>query len=565
MGLALSLTSCDLDKVPLAALSPETYFSNEEELRLYSNKFYEDIVPSASSVYSDLGDAIMVTPINTDISGQRVVPASGGGWSWSALRRINYLLENSHQTPDVAVRNQYDALAKFFRAYFYFEKMKRFGDVPWFNEVLGSDDERLYKPRDSRVLIADSIMRDLDYAIEFLPTDKDVYRVNKWTALALKSRAALFEGTFRKYHGIDGAETYLNLCVEASEALIDNGGYSLYTSGAQPYRDLFANSDAMGQEVILARDYDEGLNLIHNVQNFSNSSTLGRPGLTRHFVNTYLTSSGGRYTDLPNYGTQEFVQEMQNRDPRLAQTIRTPGYTRIGGGVAAPNLSFSVTGYHLVKYSMEARRDAYNMSVSDIPLFRIAETYLNFAEAKAELGTLTQPDVNKSVNLLRARVNMPALNVEQANANPDPYLSSEDTGFPNVSDGNRGVILEIRRERGVELVMEGHRYYDIMRWKVGKLFEKPFLGMYFSRLGNFDLDGNGTMDLCLYEGTASGCSANLSLEVGQDIVLSEGNRGHVIVHGNINRVFDEGRDYFYPIPTEEINLSNGNLAQNPRW
>src|SRR5690606_19613126 len=251
--------------------------------------------PSASSVYNDRADVIISTPLNTEISGQRTVPATGGGWEWDALRRINYLLENSHQTADAAVRNQYDAVAKFFRAYFYFEKVKRFGDVPWFNEVLGSDDERLYKPRDSRTLVADSIMRDLDFAIEYLPTTKDVYRINKWTALALKSRAALFEGTFRKYHGIEGAEAYLNLCVQASEELIDNGGYSLYTTGAQPYRDLFATPNARGQEIILARDYDKGLNLVHSVQNATNSSTMGRPGLSKSFVNTYLTTGGLRF------------------------------------------------------------------------------------------------------------------------------------------------------------------------------------------------------------------------------------------------------------------------------
>lgn len=569
-GLIVSLVSCDLDKVPLATLSPETYFSNEEELRLYSNKFYEDVLPEAADIYNDRADVIISTPLNTEISGQRTVPATGGGWGWEALRRINYLLQNSHQTDDIAVRNEYDALAKFFRAYFYFEKMKRFGDVPWFNEVLGSDDERLFKPRDSRTLIADSIMQDLDFAIEYLPTTKDVYRVNKWTALALKSRVGLFEGTFRKYHGMADAEKYLNACVAASEELIDNGGYTLYTSGSTPYRDLFATPDARSQEIILARHYDQGLNLTHSVQNATNASTLGRPGLSKSFVNTYLTTGGLRFTDQPNYNTREFVQEMQNRDPRLAQTIRTPGYTRIGGGAAAPNLSFTVTGYHLIKYTMEQIYDAYDASVNDMPLFRIAETYLNFAEAKAELSTLTQSDLNKSVNLLRARVGMPALNLEQANTNPDSYLLNENTGFPNVSEKNTqytGVILEIRRERGIELVMEGHRYYDIMRWKAGKLFEKPFLGMYFSRLGDFDLDGNGTIDLCLYQGTRPGSSASLFMEVGQDIVLSEGTRGHVVAHGNINRKFDEveGKDYLYPIPSEEINLSNGTLKQNPRW
>jgi hypothetical protein len=464
------------------------------------------------------------------------------------------------------VRNQYDGLAKFFRAYFYFEKLKRFGEVPWFNTVLGSDDELLFKPRDTRDLIADSIIQDLDFAIAHLPETKDVYRVSKWTALALKSRACLFEGTFRKYHGLPDADKYLTSCAEASEQLIDNGGYSLYKTGLTPYQDIFASTKANGQEVILARDYDEALGLFHNVQNYENASTQGRPGLSKTFVNTYLTSSGGRFTDLLNYDKKEFTEETQNRDPRLAQTIRTPGYTRINSTAkVAPNLSYTITGYHLTKYSMEQQNDANGKSVSDIPLFRIAETYLNFAEAKAELGSLTQADLDKSLNLLRARVSMPKLDMAAANASPDPYLSSAETGYPNVSGANKGVILEIRRERGVELVMEGHRYYDVMRWKVGKRFEKPFLGMYFKGLGNYDLDNNGTIDVCLYEGTKPTSSASLFLEAGKDIILSEGNKGNIVAHGNITRVFREDRDYLYHIPSEVINLSNGILTLNPNW
>lgn len=566
-GCFFLLSACNLDKLPLSTLSPGTYFSNEEELKLYSNKFYQDVLPTAPDLYSETADDITKTPLSLEVSGQRTVPSTGGGWSWGALRRINYMLANSHQTKEASVKNHYDGIAKFFRAYFYFEKLQRYGDVPWFNTVIGSDDELLFKPRDSRDLVADSILQDLDFAIANIRSDKsNVYRVNKWTALALKSRVGLFEGTFRKYHGLSNAEKYLTTSVEASEQLMSQGGYSLYRAGLTPYGDLFANTKAIGQEVILARDYDDALGLTHSLQNYENSSTMGRPGLTKKFVNTYLTSSGGRFTDLPGYGTKEFVEETQNRDPRLAQTIRTPGYTRIGSTArVAPNLTFSMTGYHLIKYSMEQIYDASGKSITDMPLFRIAETYLNFAEAKAELGILTQGDLDKSVNLLRARVSMPALNLTAANANPDPYLSSPETGFPNVAGANKGIILEIRRERGVELVMEGFRYNDIMRWKAGKLFEKPFLGMYFSRLGNFDLDNNGTIDLCLYKGSKPSSPASIFLEVGKDIELTEATRGNVEAHRNIVRVFREDRDYFYPIPSEEINLSNGTLIQNPNW
>ncbi|WP_200859595.1 RagB/SusD family nutrient uptake outer membrane protein [Sphingobacterium paucimobilis] len=565
-----TLSACDLDKMPLAALSPDTYFSNEQELKLYSNKFYLDVLPGASDVYGENADDIVITPLSLEVSGQRTVPAAapttGFGWRWAPLRRINYLLENSHQTADVRVRNQYDGLARFFRAYFYFEKMVRYGELPWFNRVLGSQDTELFKPRDSRDLIADSILRDLDFAIAHLPTTKDVYRVNKWTAMALKSRMALFEGTFRHYHQLPNANKYLQICAEVSQELINDGGYSLYKTGTQPYRDLFANSKAIGQEVILARDYDESLALFHDVQNFENSSTRGRPGIAKSVVNYYLMTSGARFTDMANYDRMEFVEETKNRDPRLAQTIRTPGYTRIGStALVAPNLTFSVTGYHLTKYSMQQTYDASGKSFSDIPLFRIAEVYLNLAEAKAVLETLTQEDLNKTINLLRNRVGMPSLNLAQANANPDPYLGQGEYGFPNVVGAFKGVVLEIRRERTVEMMLEGLRYNDMMRWKSGKLFEKPFLGMYFGRLGNFDLDNNGTIDVCLYEGTKPSSTASVFLEVGKDIILSEGNKGYIVVHGNLTRVFREDRDYLYPIPTEEINLSNKTLIQNPNW
>lgn len=558
--------SCNLNRTPLDRLSPDTYFSNADELELYSNQFYSDLIPSAGSIFEGNGDEIIVTPLSDAVSGQRVVPATGGGWSWTALRKINYLLSNVKNAGDVNVRDQYTGLAKFFRAYFYFEKLKRFGGVPWFSNVLGSDDQLLYKPRDSRDLIIDSIVRDLDYAIKYLPTQKDVYRVNKWTALALKSRATLFEGTFRKYHGLSGYEKYLALCDSASSELMSDGGYSLYTMGATPYLSLFANTDAIGQEVILARNYDKTLDLIHNVQNYENSTTVGRPGLSKSLVNTYLMSDGERFTDLANYNTMGFTSETKNRDPRLAQTIRTPGYTRLNSSEkVAPNLSYTTTGYHLVKYAMDQTYDSYNNSISDMPVFRIAEIYLNFAEAKAELGTLTQEDLDKSVNLLRDRVHMPHLKMTDANSNPDPYLSSAETGYPDVSGANKGVILEIRRERGIELVMEGFRYWDIMRWKAGKRFEKPFLGMYFGGLGDYDLDNDGTVDLCLYHGTKPSSSAKLFLEVGKDVILSNGTSGNIVVHGNIHRVFREDRDYLYPIPSEEIHLSNRNLTQNPNW
>src|SRR5690606_30803104 len=194
-----------------------------------------------------------------------------------------------------------------------------------------------------------------------------------------------------------------------------------------------------------------------------------------------------------------FYEEMQNRDPRLAQTIRTPGYKRIGQNeTTVPDFATSVTGHQYIKYILAPSFDA-GQSTNDMPIFRFAETLLNYAEAKAELGTITQSDLDKSVNLLRERVAMPKMNLQNANANPDSYLLAE---YPNTSVGNnRGIILEIRRERRIELVEEGLRYRDLMRWKEGKRLEKPFYGMYFPGAGEYDLDKDGKLDLVIYQGS----------------------------------------------------------------
>lgn len=566
--LTLAFTACEdtLDVFPDDRLTPQTYFRNAKELKLYSNQFYSRIVPTADALYAENADAIIISTLKDEVTGQRIIPADGGGWNFDALRKINFLLENSHNCEDKKVRVEYDALARFFRAYFYFEKVKRFGEVPWYDKVLGSTDPELYKPRDSRDFVMSKILEDIDYAIEYLPAKKDLYRASKWTALALKSRIFLFEGTYRKYHGIAGYEAYLDLCISASETFIDDSGYSIYAVGDTPYQDLFASLDAISSEVILARDYDEGISLVHNLQNYLTSPSQGKPGLAKHIVNTYLNKSGTRFTDIANYSTMQFIDECKNRDPRLAQSIRTPGYTRPGSTVkVAPDFGATLTGYQLTKYSGDPIYDGWNKSVNDMPVFRTAEVLLNFAEAKAERGTLTQPDINKSINKLRDRVGMPNLIKDQANSNPDPYLSAKETGYPNVTGDNKGVILEIRRERVIELIMEGFRYYDLMRWKEGDSMEKEFKGMYFPALGAYDLDGDGKNDVCFYKGTKPSVSATIFLEVGKGVVFTEGEKGNVLVHSEFPRKWNSQRDYLYPIPTKDRMLTKGALTQNPGW
>ncbi len=565
VGLLLSCNDDYLERYPLAELAPENYFRNAQELQNYTNAFY-DLLPDALDIHYNTPHQADDEARNTladEIRGSRITPGSGGGWSWSTLRRINLYLAYSHQCEDESARLLYDGIARFFRAYFYFDKVVRFGDVPWYDAVLGVDDEGLLKPRDSRKEVFTKMLEDIDFAIAHCSEQKSAQLITKWTALALKSRMCLFEGTFRKYHGLGDWQGILQEAVNASEQLMD-GPYSIYTSSPdKAYQELFIADEAITQEMILARQYTESIPLIHAANFYILSASYGRPGMQKSVVDSYLMTDGSRFTDIPDYETMQFYEETQNRDPRMAQTIRTPGYRRIGGTQdVVPDFATCVTGYQYVKYILAPSYDA-GRNINDMPIFRYAEVLLNFAEAKAELGLLLQPDIDRSIKLLRDRVGMPNLNVDAANANPDPYLVSE---YPNVESGaNRGVILEIRRERRIELIKEGHRYRDLMRWMEGARLAKPFYGMYFPGVGEYDLDHNGTIDLVIYQGSAPTPVPGRQYQRLGELVLENGTSGGRIVNfPDISKTWDEEKDYLYPIPLEELTLNN-NLDQNPKW
>ena len=571
-----------LDQYPLDAISPETYYNNADELRSATNQFY-GMFPGAASGYTESADVVCTFNLPAEVQGIRTVPTSGGGWNWEYLRAVNFYLSHSVRCDDVDAREHFDGIARFFRAYFYFEKVKRFGEVPWFDRELSSTDPELFRPRDSRDFIMDKILDDLTYAINNISDKKDLYNVTHWTALALKSRICLFEGTYRKYHGIPGYEKFLDECATASKLFIDNAPYAIYKTGAQPYRDLFSSMNAIEEEVILARDYDRAQNVMHEANANTLSPTYGRPGMNKKIVNSYLMTNGDRFTDQPGYETMQYYDEMQNRDPRLTQTVVGPGYMRINSTtVSSPNFGASTTGYQITKWVTDASGDGYLGSSNDYILFRAAEVYLNYAEAKAELGTLTQDDLKISIKKIRDRVGMPNIDMDAANANPDPYLCALESGYQNVTGPNKGVILEIRRERTIELLLEGFRYYDIIRWKEGKIFEQPYKGMYFpgltkgsgeNRYDVFDMN-DGTVgdkekvDICIYTGKKPSVkNIRKFYKLGDEFVLTDGDKGNIICHDieKEPRQWNEERDYFFPIPTTERSLTNGALTQNPGW
>ena len=361
------------------------------------------------------------------------------------------------------------------------------------------------------------------------------------------------------------AEKYLEQAAAAAKTFIEESGYTLYKQGEQPYRDLFCSDNAKTEEVVLARLYQfESLNVSNSVQfNIRNDAQ----GFTRRFMNHYLMADGSRFTDIKGNETMFYTEETKGRDPRMAQTVLCPGYIAVDETATTPNDMTSLTGYEPIKFVASAEHSGASKGTCDWPLIRAAEVYLNYAEALAELGTLDQAALDVSVNEIRDRAGMPDLIISEANNNIDPFLAS---CYPNVKEGpNKGVILEIRRERTVELVNEGFRQWDMLRWKEGEQMvnkDKPYYGIWFPSEGLYDMDGDGKNDLEIYSQVQQSKPADgLTVKkIGSDLVLSEGTYGYVVAWSTLTWEWND-REYLWPIPADQRVLTGGALTQNPGW
>lgn len=566
--LAIIITGCEhniLDQSPKDAIDLDSFFNSANDLKIATNDLY-DILPGAESYRADTrSDNTLTSSLPSRMKGTRVTPteSGSGGWDWDELRRINFVI-NNYQTVDNAVaRKKYSGIAKWFRAYFYFNKVKRFGAVPWYSKVLAPDDSALYKPRTPRKIVMDSVLADINYAIKNIPAEKKLTKITKYTALLLKGRICLFEGTFRKYHNLGGYKKILKAAASSTKRLIESGSYTLYTEGGsdRSYYKLFARTNQDMTETILAAKYKLG----HRTHNLNYNKTSHSLGFTKDLINSYLMADGSRFTEQPGWKTMTYYEEMQNRDPRLTQTTPGPGFTVIGDDEPlGMDISISSTGYRVIKGLAERSQWIGGGGYQDVILFRYAEALLIYAEAKAELGTLSQHDLDISINKLRERVDMPHLNMAWANAHPDPYMEHL---YPNVDQGpNKGVILEIRRERRIELVQEGFRWWDLMRWREGKKIERiPMVGMYFPDLGAYDLNRDGTYDVYVHNGDDSGAPPGVVAKINiNEKPLTNGTSGYLQPIPPNAPDFKVPKDYFYPIPLEDLTL-NPNLEQNPGW
>nr|WP_299382959.1 RagB/SusD family nutrient uptake outer membrane protein [Allomuricauda sp.] len=580
--LALAIVGCSddfLDTSPESSLAKENFFNSESDLQLYINGLHS--LPGVGLYLGDQGTDDMATTGAVEIKNMMIGNPSAenisAGWTWTRLRNINFFLENFEKADeDESTKNHFEGVARYYRAEFYFNKVKRFSDVPWYSTTLSPGDEELFKPRDQRTLVVDSLMNDIQFASQNIREDVAYGNINRWMALFLQARIALYEGTFRKYHpelGLEGtANTYLEIAHNAAKELMDSGNFSLHNTGnpESDYGTLFQSEDLSGiSEAMLVNVYDVDKNknsgIWHVFGDYEQSPS-------KALINSYLMTDGSRFTDQPNAGAMTYVEEFQNRDPRLSQTFVPPGYILAGSDspyVQVLNKNF--TGYHQQKGYNNTTEDAG----VDIAVYRYAEMLLTFAEAKAELGSLTQADLDMSINLLRARAGLPNMDLATANADIDPIMEDD---FPNVSGSNRGVIYEIRRERRVEFAAESFRLNDVSRWNIGKILERIPEGMHFPGLGKYDMTGDGVEDISIIASTEDVPSPKEQNALGVELIyykagffgdvaaslfLTNGTSGNMVTSTTTQR-FEEPKFYYRPIPAHQVSL-NPQLKQIMGW
>lgn len=582
----LILNSCNndfMDRFPETSIAPEAFFKTTKDLELYTNTYYEYVSPSFFDYVCDNCVSYAETSSYNDLIRGSITPQTVTGWdkkTWGKLRRFNFFLENVDKASgEEAVINHYIGLTRLQRAIWYYDMVKMYNDVPWYSTTLNdTDEDLLYKERDSRTVVVDSIMKDLEYATLHMSEELgNRTQFSKWYAYAMMARICLNEATFRKYHkelGIENtADFYFNKAVEATEKIISSGKFDIDKTGdaTKAYWNLFNGYNlSKSPEVILYKDYDQEALIKHSAgrHTFNWISNYSRSLMESY---QYLTDDGKAvpFSTLKNYDKKSYVEVFKNRDPRFSQCFMPPGYT-VAGQVQPNRPNMNLGGYPIVKY-MAGTVDQLesNTQYTDLPVVRYAEILLVNAEAKAELGTINQSDLDKTINKIRARVDMPPTVIGEIVE--DPVLKAQ---FPNVSNY---LLLEIRRERRIELVNENFRWDDLMRWNAGHLVGQVQEGIYIDKLGLFDVTGDGVPEVGIFENEASNTVPEeergnytfyyLKSNSGglNTFSLTNGTSGYIVMNGEINsRKFIEPQYYYWPIPQTQITL-NPNLKQTVFW
>jgi starch-binding outer membrane protein, SusD/RagB family len=564
--LAIVSSGCKraLDLQPLDSVSNNTYWAQPTDFKLAANNFYGYL----RTFGQGNGDGHSGTDLGADLGafarGTNTIPSVdinyNDAYKW--IRNINYLLTRAREYSTPNLIKQYVAEAKFFRAYVYFDKLlTSYGGVILVKELLGLSSPEATSARASRDETIDFIISDLEAAIPDLPLESaiptaDKGRVSKQAAQAFLGRVCLYEGTWQKFRSGNATRynALLDKAISNTDAVITSNQYSLFKPAAlgdsalkylfilENQRSNPANiNKSANNEYILAVRYESN-NLLKTIPGQISFGALGAD-MSRKMADMYLCADG-----LPIGKTKDTVKrdlmtsEYQKRDNRMRYFMAIPGYRywqnavnyHINWDWSADDLKMArapfdpwandQTGYNNQQWSAE-RQVPNSQEGYDYPVIRLAEVYLNYAEAVYERnGVISDADLNKSLNLVRLRVNasigMPALSNALVTAN------------------GLDMREEIRRERAVELQGEGFRMDDLKRWYIAVAeLTKPVLGIRYK----------GTEYETKYP--------TLKKTFNSD--------GDVVADPVTNRKFSE-KNYLIPLPVQELQM-NPNLAQNPGW
>lgn len=597
-ALALAFTGCEdfLNQPAYDDFTDAEFWQNEDQTRTYMYGFYTSVF-SGYGTGTSHGPFLMGQTNNDDFASDKqqlnlrpeAVPVSDGSWSFSNIRRANYVLENIDRIDaNAATKNHWRGVARFFRACYYSNLTFTYGDVPWFDRVpvassKKEDMDYLYKDRAPRTYVDARILEDFRYAMDSVRENDGAQQINRYVVAAIASRYLLREGTFLKYHNIDldMAEQCLVSARDAALLVMNSGKYSI----APSYKSLFVSEDlADNPEVIMYRHYEDGV-LAHSTLTYS--FTEAQAGLSKSLAESFLTADGLPLgVKDPFFIPKTEAEFFNNRDPRLTMCIRPHFYLK---GTDTKPFNYALTGYSWNKFMDDDRAStpeatwSGSKNVTDAPCLRYAEVLLNYAEAAYELHLInasypfSNTELDRSINMIRARadVNLPALQVVAGNqpaVNGITYIDPKYTELeynPQYYPGDQtkdggpidAILWEIRRERRVELCMEGFRLNDLKRWyRLGYLYNGCNPDIRYGAYINKDNYQGIDPEIVLVKADADNMATATA-----DATLKE---GYILRNTEGAREMPVARNYVNPVPSGQITLYKNKgytLTQTKEW
>lgn len=576
LATAVSFSSCDdfLTRDPQDTVTDvPSFWNNEENLRTSFLDYYTYFFPGYRSTWQRADNFAETNVADwTDDNAQeeatlftKVAPTTDAdNWNFKKIRNMNLLLSRiQSSTLGEEAKNHWSGVARLFRAMEYAKLVQKFGDVPYYDAVVGStDNEQLYRARDPRTTVMDKVNEDLAFACANIRVNDGTkgLTVNRAVAQGFASRIMLFEGTWQKYHANNTAKAaeYLKAAKDYAAALMQTNAYSI----APSYKSLTTSEDLAGNpEIIMYRSYVENV-VMHSLMSFQNTE-MEKSSPSRSFVDAFLTKNGLPIHQAGNtdYKGKEYAKEIQNRDPRLADNIDEESGLRLNGVAAV----YAASGYYANRYVnkdlINKPGGMSNTNTTDAPVMKLNEVMLNYIEAAAELAdlgqyTLTQADFDKTINAIRDRqsTKMPHVTL----AGNALKVNGVEINDPDRDATVKPILWEIRRERRVELAYEGVRFNDLRRW--GKL-------EYADMVKNKKLNMGAWINKADYPENAEALAKITLCDENGKIVT--GNEGYIMPITEVAKMrVMADKDYLYPIPVDQITMYETHgfkLTQNPGW